>query len=101
MLCCEPDAHCRRLNCTARDITLVHLLLLLVALPPQILSSCICLIEWPQRLERFTPPVRLEVHIAATSDDRRSVRLVGHGDWWREAVAGAPVSVAEATTSHA
>ncbi|KAG5185972.1 hypothetical protein JKP88DRAFT_236223 [Tribonema minus] len=65
---------------------------------PEILSTSVCLVEWPDRLQHLTPSVRLEVRISATSGDCRFVELVGHGEWWQEAVSGAGAAFADANT---
>ena len=58
---------------------------------PDIFSSCVCLIEWPQRLGELVPQERLEVEIrvtgSAASEDEdgiaaRTVSFSGWGAMW-------------------
>ncbi|CAM9595360.1 unnamed protein product, partial [Sphacelaria rigidula] len=49
---------------------------------PRVLETCVCLVEWPDRLGTAMPVDRLDVHLAAVNEDERIVTLTGRGDWW-------------------
>ena len=53
---------------------------------PEIYSSSICLIEWPQRLaEEFYPSVYLSVTVSIhPGDERRVVAMESRGQRWDE-----------------
>jgi tRNA threonylcarbamoyladenosine biosynthesis protein TsaE len=40
-------------------------------------NSCICIIEWPQRLEYFLPPKRIDIKLLHRDEHSRSVEVVG------------------------
>ncbi|MCG8441079.1 MAG: tRNA (adenosine(37)-N6)-threonylcarbamoyltransferase complex ATPase subunit type 1 TsaE [Caulobacterales bacterium] len=45
-------------------------------------EEAIVLIEWPDRIAGLLPPDRLEICLEpADSGDRRTARMVGHGEW--------------------
>lgn len=45
-------------------------------------DSAICLIEWPDRLGRATPPEALRIELAATEDGESRVAAVSGPDRW-------------------
>lgn len=53
---------------------------------PQIFTTSVCLIEWPDRLGSCMPQNRLEVEITASGETVREVHLKAFGQWWIEAI---------------
>ncbi|MFZ5798947.1 MAG: tRNA (adenosine(37)-N6)-threonylcarbamoyltransferase complex ATPase subunit type 1 TsaE [Desulfobulbus sp.] len=52
-----------------------------------IVADGVTVVEWPDRLGRLTPPDRLEITLSDAGDGARNVRLVPHGQQWRERLA--------------
>lgn len=52
------------------------------------LSHGISIVEWPDRLGRYLPKSRLEIHITIGTDDNRNISLLPIGaDWQQRATA--------------
>jgi|AntRauTorcE11897_2_1112592.scaffolds.fasta_scaffold00486_6 tRNA threonylcarbamoyl adenosine modification protein YjeE len=47
------------------------------------LSHGISIVEWPDRLGRYLPKTRLEIHITIADDDSRTVSLLPIGATWQ------------------
>ena len=63
----------------------------------KVLSAAICLLEWPERLGALMPSNRLDVDIRIEDPeiDRRTVRIVGHGERWKRMVGNALLAYEE------
>ena len=51
---------------------------------PEIYSSALCIIEWPERMGDKLPSEHLDVEMIIDSDGSRAVRLTSRGEKWTE-----------------
>ncbi|CAM9370595.1 unnamed protein product [Ectocarpus sp. 12 AP-2014] len=49
---------------------------------PGVFETCVCLVEWPDRLGATQPVNRLDVHLTAVNEEERILKFIGHGAWW-------------------
>lgn len=51
---------------------------------PEIYSTSLCIIEWPQRMGSSLPVEYLEIQISIEKDESRIIQLVAVGDSWMQ-----------------
>ena len=56
----------------------------------RVLGTCICLVEWPDRLGDYMPPDRLDIciRIADPRSDLRTAQVTAHGADWKTEIEG-------------